>query len=70
MTGLAALGVPVAAARTAIELSVLAAGWALGGTVGVATALFAASIGPLVATAMPRLVLRSPRRCSDATAAV
>lgn len=34
--------------RTAIELAALAAGWALGGTVGIGTLLFALSIGPLV----------------------
>ena len=34
--------------RTAIELSALALGWALGGTVGLGTLLFALSIGPLV----------------------
>ena len=34
--------------RTAIELTALAAGWALGGTVGIGTVLFALSIGPLV----------------------
>ena len=33
--------------RTGIELTVLAAGWALGGGVGVGTVLYAASIGPL-----------------------
>ena len=34
--------------RTSIELSALAVGWALGGTVGVGTLVFALSIGPLV----------------------
>lgn len=34
--------------RTVLELTVLAVGWALGGTVGVGTILFALSIGPLV----------------------
>ena len=34
--------------RTAIELTALAGGWALGGTVGIGTLLFALSIGPLV----------------------
>ena len=34
--------------RTGIELSALALGWALGGTVGIGTLLFALSIGPLV----------------------
>lgn len=34
--------------RTVLELTVLAVGWALGGTVGIGTLLFALSIGPLV----------------------
>ncbi len=63
MTGLAQLGVPIAAARMAIEVTVLAAGWTLGGTVGVATALFAVGIGPLVAQALPRLIIASGPRC-------
>ncbi|MBA8931735.1 putative membrane protein YczE [Kutzneria viridogrisea] len=33
--------------RTAIELTVLAVGWLLGGTVGVGTVLYAVTIGPL-----------------------
>jgi uncharacterized membrane protein YczE len=58
MTGLAARGVPVAAARVGIELTVLIIGWFLGGTVGVATVLFATCIGPLVKPALHRLALR------------
>ncbi len=38
MTGLAARGYSVRAARTVIELTVLTLGWLLGGTVGVGTA--------------------------------
>ncbi len=34
--------------RTAIELAVLAVGWALGGTIGVGTVVFAFGIGPVV----------------------
>jgi uncharacterized membrane protein YczE len=34
--------------RTAIELTVLVIGWALGGTIGVGTVVFALGIGPLV----------------------
>ena len=58
MTGLAKRGVPVVAARASIELSVLVAGWLLGGTVGLATVLFATCIGPLVKPALHRLALR------------
>ena len=68
MTGLADLGVPVAVGRTAIELTVLIVGWRLGGSVGVATALFAGSIGPLVARALPLLSVR-PLRCLPAARA-
>ncbi len=38
--------VPVRRVRTLFELSALGAGWALGGTLGVGTALFALLIGP------------------------
>jgi hypothetical protein len=58
MTGLAARGHSVRFVRTAIELTVLAAGWLLGGTVGVGTALFALTIGPLVHVLLPRLTVR------------
>lgn len=39
-------GHDLARTRTAIEVSSVAAGWALGGQVGVGTAVFAVSIGP------------------------
>jgi len=55
MTGLAARGLPIFAARAAIEVTVLLAGWVLGGQVGVGTVLFALAIGPLVARCLPRL---------------
>lgn len=42
------LGTTVARARTLIELTVLAAGWLLGGTVGAGTLVFAVTIGPLM----------------------
>lgn len=45
------LGVSVRLARGAIELSVLAVGWALGGPVGVGTVVFAVLIGPAVQAA-------------------
>jgi len=58
MTGMAKHGIPVALARASIEISVLIVGWLLGGTVGVATVLFAAFIGPLVKPALQRLAVR------------
>ena len=42
-------GIPVGRVRTAIEVSVLLAGWALGGRIGLGTALFAFLIGYSVA---------------------
>jgi len=42
-------GIPVGRVRTAIEVSVLLAGWALGGRIGLGTALFALLIGYAVA---------------------
>ena len=47
MTGLAAKGFPLWAVRTVLELTALAAGWVLGGNVGIGTVAFAFSIGPL-----------------------
>lgn len=57
MTGLAARGVSIRVARTCIEVTVLVAGWLLGGTVGVGTVAFAMSIGPLVHVLIPRLAV-------------
>ncbi len=63
MTGLAARGHSLRVVRTGIEVSVLAAGWLLGGTVGVGTVLYALSIGPLVHVTLPRFEIaeRPPR---------
>jgi uncharacterized membrane protein YczE len=47
MTGLAAKGFPLWAVRTVLELLALAAGWVLGGNVGIGTVAFAFCIGPL-----------------------
>ncbi|MFN8037277.1 MAG: hypothetical protein U0V73_15245 [Acidimicrobiia bacterium] len=47
MTAIAARGVPLWVVRTVLELTVLLAGWALGGNVGVGTVLFAFAVGPL-----------------------
>lgn len=53
MTGLVRVtGRPVWAVRSAIELAVVLAGWLLGGTVGIGTAVFAFGIGPLVQMAL------------------
>jgi uncharacterized membrane protein YczE len=55
MTGLAARGHSIRRVRTGIELAVLAAGWLLGGAIGVGTVLYALTIGPLVGVILPRL---------------
>lgn len=61
MTGLhTRLGIPIWVARAAIELTVLGAGWLLGGSVGLGTVAFALLIGPLVHRALP-LLARRPR---------
>lgn len=57
MTGLAARGLPIAAVRTVIEMTVLTIGWLLGGTVGLGTILFAFGIGPLVALSLRLLAV-------------
>lgn len=43
---------PIAWVRSGIEVSVVMLGWALGGTVGIGTMLFAFGIGPCVAATM------------------
>ena len=72
MTGLAARGHSLRLARTCIELSVLLAGWGLGGTVGLGTVAYAAGIGPLAQIFVPMLAIdrRLPpaRRARPATA--
>ncbi len=50
----------MAAARTGIEVSALAIGWLLGGTVGLGTILFAVSIGPLVQLSLRWLTVPVP----------
>ena len=53
MTGASSrFGWSIRRARTAIELSALALGWALGGSVGLGTVTFALGIGPLVQLAL------------------
>ena len=58
MTGIAARGHSLRAVRTLIELSVLAIGSALGGTIGVGTLTYALSIGPLTHALLPRLTVK------------
>jgi uncharacterized membrane protein YczE len=54
MTGLARrTGRSIRLVRTGIEVTVLAAGWLLGGTVGIGTVAFAVAIGPLAQIFLP-----------------
>jgi uncharacterized membrane protein YczE len=57
MTGLAARGMSLRAVRTGIELTVLAAGIALGGTFGVGTLIYALAIGPLAHAFLPAFTI-------------
>ena len=58
MLGISKHGISVRVARTAIELTVLAAGIALGGTIGIGTVAFTFGIGPLVQIFLPRMRLK------------
>ena len=57
-------GVPIAPARTGIEIGSVLLGWALGGQVGVGTVLFALLIGPVLAR-MLRLAGFDPQRADE-----
>ncbi|MFG2089997.1 MULTISPECIES: YitT family protein [unclassified Spirillospora] len=58
MTGIAARGHSLRVVRTGIELTVLATGWLLGGTVGIGTVLYAVAIGPLTHVLLPVLTIK------------
>jgi uncharacterized membrane protein YczE len=60
-TGIAARGVSLRVVRTVVEVSVLALGWLLGGSVGVGTVVYALAIGPITHVTIPALRLRSRR---------
>ena len=70
MTGLRSrFGMPIWAARAGVELTVLVIGWLLGGTVGLGTVLFAATIGPLVHLTLPLFDTARTRATSRLVAA-
>ena len=60
MTGLARRGVSIRVARTGIEVTILVVGIALGGSIGIGTAVFAFGIGPMVHHVLPRLTMGVP----------
>ena len=65
MTGLVRrTGLSVRLVRTSIELTVLAVGFLLGGTLGVGTVLYALAIGPLLQVFLPHTVVRLEERRS------
>lgn len=66
MTGLARrTGRSIRLVRTAIEVTVLVTGWALGGTVGVGTVAFALAIGPLAQIFLPLFAVKPAERASS-----
>ena len=58
-TAIAARGHQIRVVRTLIEVTVLAAGWLLGGSVGVGTVLYAALIGPITHRTIPLFTLKT-----------
>jgi uncharacterized membrane protein YczE len=50
-------GWPIGRVRTSLEVGVVVVGWALGGTLGVGTVLYAVSIGPLVQRLLPLAIV-------------
>ena len=69
MTGLAARGMSLRAVRTGIELTVLVAGIALGGTAGIGTVIYALAIGPLAHVFVPAFTIAPTRAAVAATPA-
>ena len=67
MTALAARGHSIRLVRTSIELTVLGAGWLLGGSVGVGTVAYALAIGPLAHYFIPRFATTSASDGSSGT---
>lgn len=71
MTGLVRVtGRSTRLVRTVIELTVLAIGWAVGGTVGLGTVLYAVAVGPVVQLALGWFTIRPPRGAAPAQASV
>lgn len=67
MTGAhARFGWPVWAVRTGVEVTVLAVGWILGGSVGIGTVAFALLVGPLVNRTLPLLDVPTERSTAAA----
>ncbi len=71
MTGInARTGWSVRSVRTAIEVSVLLAGWAMGGSLGIGTVVYALTIGPLIQLCLPWFQAKRVKRAAPGTAAI
>lgn len=71
MTGLVARGAgSIRAVRTALEVTVLAVGFLLGGTVGIGTVVYAVAIGPLAHVFVPAFTVRAARPPNARSASV
>ena len=69
MTGInARTGWSVRSVRTAIEITVLLAGWAMGGTLGIGTVVYALAIGPLIQLCLPWFQVRRVKPVTPAVA--
>jgi uncharacterized membrane protein YczE len=67
MTGYASRGHSIRLVRTSMELTVLATGWLLGGTVGIGTAAYALLIGPLAHRFIPLLAIKAKDGAAERT---
>lgn len=66
MTGLVArTGGSIRLVRTIIEILVVAAGWAMGGTLGIGTVLYAVAIGPILHRMLPAFTIPDERDRSE-----
>ena len=57
-------GISLRLVRTVVEVAVLGIGWALGGTIGIGTVLYAFAIGPLTQLFLPLVTWVSERPAS------
>lgn len=70
MTGLVARGYSIRLVRTGIEVTVVAVGFLLGGTVGIGTLVYAVCIGPLVHLLLPLFTVHKAQSTVEAPAPV
>jgi uncharacterized membrane protein YczE len=58
-------GWSIRSVRSGLEVAVVAAGWLLGGTVGIGTLLYAVAIGPLVQIFLKLFTIAKPRASGE-----